>query len=289
MAILPAHPGINISTVCNGVALEEYTDDDEGTHTNVVSRYVEAISGAELSIKCELTAPWPPYSILLDYHLDQKWMCGNLIRSASYKAPYYSCIREGSKTATNVQTFLHNFTFAELTIGKLSSCVEVVKLLMTPKDTAAVSSSEQLMKVIKGMGDIAVKAYFVENIQARSVARCDLNNDLMELGAIPEKVLKGSSLSHQTWYVGPQRLAVSKQELTMHVSLRAGRLIGSGPAMVNDCEYIDPSGRPFANFSRRCVWLYRSDFIHFVLCRSTLSLELHQLPMTPRSLHSPAM
>jgi len=54
------------------------------------------------------------------------------------------------------------------------------------------------MKNLKGMGEITVKVYFVENVRSTSRVVGNIPNDLKELGKLPEKALKGQSLSHQT-------------------------------------------------------------------------------------------
>lgn len=57
--------------------------------------------------------------------------------------------------------------------------------------------NDKLMKNIKGMGEITVKAWFVKNLQTSVVADRALDSNLNEVGKIPEKALKGRSLSHQ--------------------------------------------------------------------------------------------
>lgn len=54
------------------------------------------------------------------------------------------------------------------------------------------------MKDIEGMGEITVKAFFVKNLKTTEVTDHALNGKIKEVGKIPEKALKGRSLSHQT-------------------------------------------------------------------------------------------
>jgi hypothetical protein len=117
MAILPSRPGIKISIVCNGAALQEYNDDEEEPNNNIVSKYIEAISGAEFGIHWKLTPPWPPYTVLLEYRLDQKYVAGTYCKLVHFKHPSYSGLDEGVTTTTNGQYFLHKFAFAALAIG----------------------------------------------------------------------------------------------------------------------------------------------------------------------------
>lgn len=128
MAIVTARPGIKISVVCNGAALQEYDDDDQEPHDNVVSKYIEATSGAEFGILCELFPPWPPSRVLLKYFLDHKKVCSKFLRPVNYTRNF-KYLRKGSKSLGNGQVYLHQFAFAALTVGMLPTYLEVVNLL----------------------------------------------------------------------------------------------------------------------------------------------------------------
>lgn len=126
MAILPERPGIKISIVCNGAPLEEYDDDDEEPQLNTVFKYVEAVSGAEFAIQWDISAPWPPASILFDYWLDQKKVGGRFCMQALCKPPTYTYCLKGATTAVNGLGFEHKFAFAALDVGKLQPTPNVV-------------------------------------------------------------------------------------------------------------------------------------------------------------------
>ena len=64
MAILPSRPGIEITVKCNGANLQEYEDDDDDPQPDVVTKYVEAVSGAEFGVQWEIIAPWPPHYLV---------------------------------------------------------------------------------------------------------------------------------------------------------------------------------------------------------------------------------
>ncbi|KAJ4986210.1 hypothetical protein SVAN01_08257 [Stagonosporopsis vannaccii] len=219
MAILPAHPSIKISIVCNGVALPEYDDNDQESQNDVISKYIEATSGAEFGILCELSSPWPPYTVHLTYFLDQKRACSKLIRSvknsssSKYK-PSYTKLVEGLTTASNGQTYLHKFVFAALNID----------------ESAAVPVRSQLMQNIKGMGEITVTAKFVKNLRYTDATRRAPKGDFTALGTVPEQALKGSSVSHQA-------------------SLRAAQPKGSRRFRVRHYTHVDSSKGPFATYN----------------------------------------
>ncbi|KAF3035384.1 hypothetical protein E8E11_003543 [Didymella keratinophila] len=167
MAILPSHPGINITVKCNGVSLQEYDDNDaDDQDDRTASKYIEAISGEEFIVQAKITAPWPPYTILLEYYLDRKKVGGNYCRQENYSHPAYIVRKEGASTVVSGQNFLHKFAFSALTVD----------------DTGAPPIRDQLMKDIKGMGEIVVKAWFVKNLQSEAtVTDHDNYNKIKEL------------------------------------------------------------------------------------------------------------
>lgn len=120
MAILPFRPGIEISIVCNGAVLREYDDDDddEDLPAAVISKYVEAVSGAEFGIQWKISPPWPPYTVLFECWLDQKKASGKFCKPAFFKYPSYIYTEEGATTVLNGQSYLHRFAFAALEVGK---------------------------------------------------------------------------------------------------------------------------------------------------------------------------
>jgi hypothetical protein len=118
MVILPSRPGINITVKCNGASLQEYEDEDEDAQPNVVTKYVEAISGAEFGVQWEIAAPWPAYTVLFDIYIDQKWVTGRFCKQVHFKPPKCIHLEEGALSVVNGQGFLHKFAFAALDVGK---------------------------------------------------------------------------------------------------------------------------------------------------------------------------
>lgn len=118
MAILPSHLGIKISVICNGAPLQEYKDEDAEENDTVVSKYVEAASGAEFSMRAEITPPWPPYTIMLRYYLDGKRVGSNFCKQEHYNYPPYIVRKGGASKVVNGQEFLQRFAFTALDVGK---------------------------------------------------------------------------------------------------------------------------------------------------------------------------
>lgn len=121
MAILDAHPNIEVQIVCNGIPLKEYDDDDndESAEPNTVTKYVEAISGAEFQIQHDIMAPWPRHEILFTCIIDKQNIRGALIRKHHYYGRSYRYIKDGVESYNRGQWSTQRFQFAELSVGKL--------------------------------------------------------------------------------------------------------------------------------------------------------------------------
>lgn len=69
-------------------------------------------------------------------------------------------------------------------------------LIRRSDDSGSKAVSDSLMKDLKGVGEIVVKAYYVKNLQQTQsvLKRIDIDNR----NDVPEKALKGRALSHQS-------------------------------------------------------------------------------------------
>ncbi|KAF1928526.1 uncharacterized protein M421DRAFT_4995 [Didymella exigua CBS 183.55] len=181
----------------------------------VASKYIEAVSGAEFAVQWKISSPWPPATILFEYWLDQKKVGGRYCKQELYKRPAYIYLMEGARTVVNGQEFVHKFAFAALDVG--TRCWICTRM------------DHQLIKDLKGMGEITVKAWFVKNLQTLTTVDHSLSNRLKEVGKIPEKALKGCMLSHQT-------------------SLRAPQVSGNAASQASR-EFLDPEREPFATYT----------------------------------------
>ena len=120
MAILASRPEIKISIICDGAPLQEYDDHDdhdEELPATVISKYIEAVSGAEFGIQWQISSPWPPHSVMFEYWLDQKEASGECCTQVNYKGQSYTYTEEGAITVVDGQSYLHKFAFAALDVG----------------------------------------------------------------------------------------------------------------------------------------------------------------------------
>ncbi|KZM22349.1 hypothetical protein ST47_g6512 [Ascochyta rabiei] len=188
MAVLPSQPAIEVSVVCNGAALQEYEDDEDAPNGTVMTKYVEAVSGAEFHVRWTITKPWPQYTILFELWLDQKYTDSEFAQQKHFNDPSYSSTIEGATSMINGQSFLHKFCFAALTVD----------------ENKAGQLEKNIMQDIQKMGEITVKAYFVKNLSPSATVDQALPNKIEQVGKIPEKALKGRTLSHQISLRAPQ-------------------------------------------------------------------------------------
>lgn len=195
MAILPSHPGIKISIVnSRGAAFQEFPDSDAENSDKVVSTYVEATSGTEFGIRCEITSPWPAHTLLLVSYVDGKPVGGRYGFSEKYGRQPYVFTRFGATSVVGGESFIQKFAFAALDIGKHTNDGNLQ--LLIPKDDSAVTRKLEL-KDIKGIWQIKVRVHFVKNLR-RATPKSRAMQDSENLGKISEKALKGQALSHQT-------------------------------------------------------------------------------------------
>ncbi|KAF9693595.1 hypothetical protein EKO04_008533 [Ascochyta lentis] len=211
MAVLPSQPGIEVSVVCNGAPLHEYDDDEDAPIDTVVTKYVEAVSGAEFGVRWTITQPWPKFSLLFYAYVDRKLVNDAFATQEHFKEPSCSTTIKGADSMVNGQRFLHKFCFAALTVD----------------DNRASHAIGNLVQDIKGMGEITVKAYLVKDI--RSVPTVDYSpTNINKIGKIPEKALKGRTLSHQTSLQAPEPQA---------------------PRTICEFDYVDRKRRPLATYT----------------------------------------
>ena len=123
MAVLPNHPGLQVSIVSDdGTALREYPDNDAEPSDKVISTYIEATSGTQFGIRYELTSPWPIYTLLLYFYVDGRSVAGAYcLESELHQPGPYTRTITGATFAVDGRKFLQKFAFAALDIGKCTA------------------------------------------------------------------------------------------------------------------------------------------------------------------------
>lgn len=113
------NPRLKVFVSVGGVALEEHVDEDDEQKPEAVTKYIEAVSGAEFTVDVELQKPWPDYSVLIDYHLDGKWMRGTFIRQEDFVGTCAKRSAAGIPHSVDKDWYIRNFCFSDLVIGKV--------------------------------------------------------------------------------------------------------------------------------------------------------------------------
>ncbi|KAF2127324.1 hypothetical protein P153DRAFT_433116 [Dothidotthia symphoricarpi CBS 119687] len=183
MAIVEAFPRLKAEIVVNSSALEEYEDDEEQASSNMVTKYIEVQSGSEFAIKCTLTRPGPGCTLVLQFYLDGKWVCGAYVMQNDLLGNTFETFTEGLRYSEGHRWYLQKFCFSELKIEEFDN-----------RDF-----SDQLIQDLKDMGEITVRVHRVKNLrrseQNSSRSRKDLG---IYADNVPEKALKGKTLSHKS-------------------------------------------------------------------------------------------
>ncbi|KAF2025121.1 hypothetical protein EK21DRAFT_77178 [Setomelanomma holmii] len=178
MAITKAFPRIKADILIDSAALQEYDDDEEPSSDVVMTKYIEATSGAEFAIRCQFHAR-PQYDILTRVLLDGKYVMGSYALLKNFHNGYLELSLYGVRSNKNNEWTLAKFCFSDL---------KTVDGTNKPGD--------QLMKDLKGIGQITVDFHYITNV--RTSARPLPLSDKVTLKDVPEKALKGRALSQQT-------------------------------------------------------------------------------------------
>ncbi|KAI8934333.1 hypothetical protein NX059_009069 [Plenodomus lindquistii] len=187
MAVTKKTPELKVQIFVNGAPLEEHHDGDEMTADDAVTAYVEAVSGANFEIR---------YTFGLQFVAKHDVNCCIEIDGKSVGSPVFDTLhpiqkghvydRIGEKEEENGKCFVRRFRFVDVEIGG----DEVPKL------------DKESTQRLKNVGTISLKYYWGvagkddEPINRRTPSQ-------WERKVIPEKALKGSTLSHQA-SVGPR-------------------------------------------------------------------------------------
>jgi len=116
MAVTQDNPSITASIVVNGVALQEYDDDEGQAESTAVTKYVEAITGAEFAIQYRFDKK-PKHHVRVNFLLDGKDVAGQYAFPEDFKesslvqTSYGVMSNEGSKWQ------MQNYAFADLQTG----------------------------------------------------------------------------------------------------------------------------------------------------------------------------
>jgi hypothetical protein len=123
MVIPPSCPGLNVEILVDGQPLQEYDDVDKNpVPPNTVTKYIEARSNVNFSIRAKFDAkfPFPAGHVQFKTSLDQQHTQGNLI-PAQYLFHPEGTMNEGYFSHTGGETHdLYKYCFVALDLGMFS-------------------------------------------------------------------------------------------------------------------------------------------------------------------------
>jgi hypothetical protein len=113
-------PGVQVTVECRGDSLPEYDNDEEEAHNNSLTKYIEAKSGAEFTIRLQLHPPYPVHAIYLKLSLDGKYVANRIVDESAYAKAKSGLRRDFGSVTSKIaegQCIKQKFCFSELQVG----------------------------------------------------------------------------------------------------------------------------------------------------------------------------
>jgi hypothetical protein len=118
MAVHPFLPGLAVEIIVNDAPLPEYDDDtDAGDSPTMVTKYVEATSGANFAVEVAFTEefPFPKGDMRAGTSVDGRLLSSRIIREDYF---FEKFLVEGRKCEIGQHSKIQKFCFSELEVGK---------------------------------------------------------------------------------------------------------------------------------------------------------------------------
>jgi len=122
MAVLSKFPGLKVSVRVQGVPVEEYDNDEEGSKPGSLSKYIESKSEEEFDVKFKIPKRIDtPADLRFRLFLDGKLVDRKIIRGSKWQRQSYSFKVSGTKSKVNGEWEIRNFMFSPLSIGEFNA------------------------------------------------------------------------------------------------------------------------------------------------------------------------
>jgi hypothetical protein len=201
MTVCDQYPGLTAEIVVDHRPLKEYEDDE--AEPGAISRYVEAASGKEFSMRFTFTRPFPTeHGVEICVSVD-----GEQSRVLSYSPEELyrpeGHYKRGVGFQKDGQWYRQNYRFTALNIGKMMNIN-----MIQPADALEVEEADgssdvaDLRNDLQSKGSIKMEFRFITNMRDSNRPHTNTNIAILPvMGNIPEKALKGDARSHQATYV----------------------------------------------------------------------------------------
>ncbi|KAK5688944.1 hypothetical protein LTS10_000924 [Elasticomyces elasticus] len=184
-------PGLDVIVVVNGQALTEYEYDDGGEIdlTRTVQRYIEVKSGDIFEIHIVAQAGFRSGGDAVAFRINVDGagvIDAPLLENGKCRTKTYTCISRGCPQGA-LTVLKYKFADLETVVDGHVSQAEVARI----------------QSIVKGLGSIVIHVEQRRLVSSLEIRSMDLTNRLKNLGAVPEKALKGQSISHSVDFTGP--------------------------------------------------------------------------------------
>ncbi|KAG9736997.1 hypothetical protein KCU73_g10112, partial [Aureobasidium melanogenum] len=181
MAILDGLPGVEIAVVVDGRDLHEYQDSDTANKEDTVTKYIEAVDGANFAVKIKVTKD---FEFKGDFLCTQVRIDGTLVS--------YTAI-----TPADAQAGAYDYHADSIRVNDESKRRLKFKVLETvSEDDAGVSDNKER---VQNLGKIEIWVNH-ENKLGLDTSTSNYERPVVDEGAISEKDVKGKAITHTYRY-----------------------------------------------------------------------------------------
>lgn len=203
MAIIKGMHGVCVEVAVNGVALQEY-DDDEDSELDSVTKYIPANTGAcfEIRWRFDRTFKHIQHPICLQVHVDGKYADAAIVSADKMPTtPLTPNKIEGRRSKAGNDWFIEKFTFSGLVIGTrldsvTSSLFPELDLTIALDDTLPKQSHAAVAAHVATLGLISAKLYRLKTVRPKPFVLAHRLAKFDTIDRVAEKSLKGRALSH---------------------------------------------------------------------------------------------
>ncbi|CAI6333665.1 unnamed protein product [Periconia digitata] len=177
MAILPLHPGLEVTIAVDGKQSKEY---NAGSDTTVNKRFIEAETGKTFGVNIRFSPPFPlRYAVAAYVTVDDNLRENKIIWAKYLYSPQGFSI-DGVNYHVNSRAYLKPFRFS---------------VLKSVEDSGEPLTEDDVRK-LQSVGIITVELLFIDRVVPNSAKPQDILVEKKALGTYNEKAAKGNVISH---------------------------------------------------------------------------------------------
>lgn len=195
---------IEVKVVVNGTPAQEYDDDDQETIAhNTVTKYIEAISGAEFEVQFELKRSYrfPSQHLVFQISVDGRVLDNSVVSKEEFAERGQAWVGslKGIMRSHGETWSLERFRFSEIKTSQSTCMYSRGAQLNKAGDDQAESANADLKLATAQIGTITLEVHRKTKGVLHEAGTRGSGwhwDELKELGTLPEKILKGQALTH---------------------------------------------------------------------------------------------